>query len=169
MVFEDMLKRYLSKVPQFDSRGRQYDCLRSHVRLSANCLLTTHHHNILNQLTPGGMEKLMQPVTGAYTRYYNQRHGGEGTLFAGPFRAKPINSPEQFKWRVAYVHDNHRGEGFDYRFSTHRYFLDPSSAPSWIDVEQTLAAFGGLDGYLEYIEARETRARLDRLLRGPQR
>ena len=124
MVFEDIMNRYLSRTPQFDRRGRQYPCFRDAVRLNARCLLTTHHHQILNQMKPGGMDRLMAPTTGAYTRYYNQRHGTEGPLFLGPFRDKPIETPEQFKWRIAYVHDNHKRLGLEYRFSTHRLFLD---------------------------------------------
>ena len=167
LVFEDIMNRHLNPRPRFDSRGRQYENLRDSVRLCARCLPTTHFHSIVDQLRPGGMDRLMHHVLGPYVKQFNARHGQKGSMFSGPFRAKSIATPDQFRWRLAYVHDNHSSEGLDYRFSTHRNFLDPDDAPPWLDVEPALAVFGGLDGYLKYLDARDTRARLDRLLRGP--
>lgn len=166
-VFEDMMNRHLGTRPSFDSRGRQYENLRGSVRLYARCLPTTHFHNVLEQLRPGGMNDLMRRVLGSYVQHFNARHGERGPMFSGPFRGKPIATPEQFRWRVAYVHDNHKRDGLKYRFSTHRRFLTPDDPPPWLDIDRALDWFGGIDGYMDYLSARETRARLDRLLRGP--
>jgi hypothetical protein len=112
------------------------------------------------------MEGLMRRVLTGYTRYHHERHGSSGPLFAGEYRARKITDEENFRWRVAYVHDNH-SSGLDYRFSTHRLFLDPEQAPSWLEVNSSLKFFGGVDGYEEYLRRRELRASLDRELRGP--
>lgn len=166
-AFEEMMTRYLSANPHFDSRGKQYKNLRESVRMNARCLMSSHFHTVLNQLRPGGMADLMQRVLSSYTRYHHQRHGSTGPLFEGEYRARKITAAENFRWRIAYVHDNHPS-GLDYRFSTHRLYLNPSDAPSWLDVESSLQSFGGLDGYNAYMERRSLRARLDAELRGPQ-
>lgn len=167
LVFEDMMNRHLCARPRFDSRGRQYENLRDEVRLYARCLPTSHFHNVLEQLQPGGMDNLMRRTIGPYVQHFNARHRMRGEMFPGPYRAKSIETPEQFRWRLAYVHDNHKREGLDYRFSTHRLFLDPDDSPPWLEAQPALDVFGGLDGYLGYLNARETRTRLDRILRGP--
>lgn len=167
LVFEEMMNRHLSTVPHFDSRGRQYVNLRDSVRMNSRCLLSSHFHNVLSQLRPGGMAGLMRRVTAAYTQYHHQRHGSTGSLFSGEYRARKITDAENFRWRTAYVHDNH-SSGLDYRFSTHGLYLRPDDAPSWLEVEASLEAFGGLDGYKTYLHRRNTRAQLDAELRGPQ-
>lgn len=165
LVFEAMMNRHLSRVPHFDSRGKQYANLRDSVRMNARCLMGSHFHNILSQLRPGGMGDLMRRVITGYTRYHHQRHGTSGPLFAGEYRGKKITSAEDFRWRTAYVHDNHPS-GLDYRFSTHRLYLQPEDSPSWLEVESSLKAFGGLEGYKTYLRRRDQRARLDGELRG---
>jgi hypothetical protein len=167
LVFEAMMNRHLSTVPHFNSRGKQYANLRDSVRMNARCLMGSHFHNLLTQLQPGGMAALMKRVIHAYTRYHHQRHGSSGSLFLGEYRARRITDKEDFRWRTAYVHDNHP-TGLDYRFSTHRLYLRPEDAPSWLEVESSLRSFGGLDGYKSYLQKRDLRANLDRDLRGPQ-
>jgi hypothetical protein len=167
LVFEEMMNRHLSSVPHFDSRGRKYVNLRDKVRMNSRCLMSSHFHNVLTQLRDGGMSELMRRVIAAYTQYHHQRHGSTGSLFAGEYRARMITSAEDFRWRTAYVHDNHPS-GLDYRFSTHRLYLRPEDAPSWLDVEASLQSFGGLDGYKRYLQNRDLRRQLDDELRGPR-
>lgn len=164
-VFEEMMNRYLSRVRSFDASGKQYANLRDSVRMNARCLMTSHFHNILSQLQQGGMADLMRRVINGYTRYHHQRHGTSGSLFVGEYRARKITDVENFRWRTAYVHDNHP-TGLDYRFSTHRLYLTPNDAPSWLEVDSSLEAFGGLDGYQSYLRQRKLRAELDAELRG---
>ncbi|MBJ7355574.1 MAG: hypothetical protein JHC98_12180 [Thermoleophilaceae bacterium] len=167
-VFEEMMNRHLSRNPHFDSRGRQYVNLRDSVRLRSRCLMSSHFHNVLNQLRPGGMAALTRRVIAAYTQYHHQRHGSTGSLFAGEYRARRLLTAEDLRWCTAYVHDNHPS-GLDYRFSTHRLYMQPEEAPSWLEVDSSLGAFGGLDGYKAYLRRRSQRRELDLQLRGPQR
>lgn len=166
MVFGDMMNRHLTRTPSFDGRGRQYRCFRDAVSLIARCPLTSHHHNVMGQKKPGGVGALMKTVMTSYVRYYNQRHKPGSPLFDSPFDSVRIHTPDQLRWKIAYVHDNHKRLGVDYGFSTHRFYLEPDDCPSWLDVERGLGTFGGVDGYLEYLAKREIRAKLDRELRG---
>lgn len=164
-AFASIVNRYLSEVPSLDHFGRPYAQLGSEVKLCARNLLTTHYHLIFNQLAEGGMDNLMRRVINAYTQYFHRRYGTSGSLFAGPFRAKRIEGRKSFLYRVGYVHKNHKREGLDWAHSSHRQFLEPDEAPSWLNVGPVLNAFGGLEEYLEYMEEFEERARLDEKLR----
>lgn len=151
-----------------EDRDKFADLLKHHlgdrIALHAICLMTTHFHLLIWQKQLGALEHLMAEVLRVYVRYFNARHGTKGPLFAGPYRARPIESSKDFMWCVGYIHDNHPS-GLDYRHSTHRYFLDAADAPGWLDVESALSVFGGLPAYLEYLGKRELRAELDRELR----
>lgn len=154
-----------------EDRDKFADLLKHHlgdrIALHATCLMTTHFHLLIWQKQLGALERLMTEVLRVYVRYFNARHGTKGPLFAGPYRARPIESSKDFMWCVGYIHDNHPS-GLDYRHSTHRYFLDAADAPGWLDVESALSVFGGLPAYLEYLGKRELRAELDRELRWEQ-
>lgn len=164
-TFEWMINRYLNEIPLRDARGKPYRNLRNSVRLNARAVLTSHYHLILRQLLPGGIDSMMRGVGTSYTRYFHKKYGGEGAIFPAEFRARRIDGPKSFMWRVAYVHDNHKRLGLDYRFSTHGLYLAPQAAPSWLDVETTLRVFGGRSNYLAYMKARQTRNELDARLR----
>lgn len=169
LVFEEIQNRHLSRVPHFDARGRQYVCLRDSVRMVGRNILTTHFHNIFRQIQAGGMEDLMRRVTNAYTRYFHQRHGTDGTLFDDRYRARRIEDLESLRWRIAYVQGGQSG-GVDHRFSTHRRYLDePEDWPSWLEVGEGLRIFGGLDKYKTFLQKRQARENLDAELRGSNR
>ncbi|MBJ7353197.1 MAG: hypothetical protein JHC98_00070 [Thermoleophilaceae bacterium] len=168
-VFAGMTQRHLTAVPEKDRRGRPYRSLRDEVRMNARCLLTSLFHLVLWQRVAGGIDRLMRRVLGAYVRYFHKKYGGSGPMFAGEFRARRIDGPNSFKWRIGYVHDNHERLGLDYEFSTHGLYLSPNEAPTWLDVGSTLKIFGGLPAYLDYMKQRAERARLDQELRRDQR
>jgi hypothetical protein len=102
----------------------------------------------------------MQRLLASYVRYYHRKYGGCGPLFDGPYRRKPITNLKQFRWTIAYVHDNHP-TGLDYRYSSHRYYTS-CDAPKWLDHRAGLKLFGGLEGYNDYLAKRASRKRLDR-------
>jgi hypothetical protein len=164
-TFEWMINRHLSVVPSKDQRGRPYVSLRDDVGLVARNLLATHFHLILWQKVRGGIDRLMRRVLAAYVRYFHRKYGTSGPLFAGEYRARLLDGPKTFMWRVGYVHDNHKRLGPDYEFSTHRLYLDPQDAPSWLEVAPALKVFGGVKGYAQYMSLREQRNALDQDLR----
>lgn len=163
--FEYLIDRHLSTTVRRDARGRPYAHLRDEVRLNARNLLYTHFHLVLWQRVSGGIERLMSRVLAEYSRYFHRKYGTSGYLYFGEYRARRIESRAQFRWRVGYVHGNHRGEGLDWPFSTHRALLHPDEAPSALDASSTLRQFGGADGYLDYMAKRATREALDQELR----
>ncbi len=153
-VFFDLLKRHLS------ARPSEHAYFGDRVSLLAANLLGNHFHLVLWQKQAGGIGALMALQLREYTRHFRKRHGLGGTLFAGRYRSKRVCDAKQFRWLIAYVHDNHPS-GTDYRYSTHRYCLEAEESPTWIDAASALEPFGGVDGYLRYLEQRTARTCLN--------
>lgn len=163
--FEYLIDRHISEVVRFDDRGKPYAWLRDEVRMNARNLMYTHFHLILWQRVPGGLDRLMSRVLSSYSRYYHRRYGTDGPLYEGEYRARRIESPAQFRWRVSYVVANHQRLGVDWPFSSHGQLIEPEGASSALDARATLKLFGGTNGYLEYMRKRGRRQALDAELR----
>lgn len=162
--FEWLMDRHLSESARVDARHRQFVPLRDEVGLCARNLLTSHFHLVLWQKTAGGIERLMRRVLAIYTRYYNRKYRTEGALFPGPYRSSRIEGRKSFRWRVAYVHANHKRLRLGWRFSTHASLID-EDPPTWLEAEKTLRAFDGHSEYLAYMEKYLARKDLDAELR----
>lgn len=164
-TFAWMIDRHLTSSPGHDLRGREFVNLRDKVRLNARNLMTTHFHLILWQRVPGGLDQLMRRVGPAYTRYFHRKYGGEGPIFRERYRARRLDDPQTFKWRIYYVHSNHSRLGLEWPHSTHRFYLEPDDAASSLDVESALKVFGGVPQYVEYLAQCAERSSLDARLR----
>lgn len=146
-------RHFLSLVSRY---ALQFDGL---VAVNAYCLMTTHFHLIVLQRKPGELARFMAALMAAYVRYFNRRHGQRGPLFAGPYRSRRLDTPKQFRWAVGYVHDNHTS-GVEYRFASHRAWVDEAQRPAWLTVEPALRQFGDERGYTRYLATRDTRKSL---------
>lgn len=153
-VFLELLKRYLSEIDRPDERGRRFPCLRDKVRLITFALMTTHFHLILFQIEPGGLDDLMHRVLTAYVKYFNNRHGTQGPMFNGEYRADHKPDRRSQLTAIAYVHDNH-GADCHCNHCGHRYFIaDSVDTPSWIGARGALDLFGSRSSYRRYRQAR---------------
>lgn len=102
----------------------------------------------------------MQSLLSSYVRYYNKRHNKSGPLFAGPFRARPLTTRKDFRWAIAYVHDNHHS-GPNYKYSSHRAYIDENLRPAWLNTTTPLKRFDSINEYLDFLSKREERAALN--------
>ncbi|MGB0872406.1 MAG: hypothetical protein ACPGYP_04635 [Solirubrobacterales bacterium] len=130
------------------------------VDLFAMCLLRTHFHLVLWQKQEEAMRRLMQSVLTSYVMYFNRRYGTRGPLYSGPFEARALKDPKDLRWAIAYVHCND-GSGPNYRYSTHRAYVDPDQAPGWLNTRTPLKYFGGVDNYLDFLNGHNERAQLN--------
>lgn len=162
--FEAIIANYLTPNRRSTRRDRPVVCLWKEVAICASNLLSSHFHLVIWQKVLGGIDRLMRRVLQVYTRYYHDKYGTSGSLFPGPFRARLITGAKSLKWRIAYVQKNHKRQGLDWKFSSHRFFVT-RDGPAWLEVDKTLRLFGGHNGYLEYMEKYELRSALDDELR----
>ena len=68
----------------------------------AYCLLTNHFHLVL-ETSVQGLSAGMHQLNGTYARKFNERHGFDGHLFDGRFRAWFVDSEEYLFELLHYV------------------------------------------------------------------
>lgn len=158
--FLDLIACRLSRSTLRASRANRNADRVEGVELFAYCLMKTHFHLIVWQKENEALRRFMQSVLTSYVMYYNRRHNKSGPLFAGPFRARPITTRKDFRWAIAYVHDNHP-TGPDYRYSSHRAFIDDSLRPAWLNAATPLKRFDSVSEYNDFLDKREERAALN--------
>jgi len=76
------------------------------VQIIAYCLMPTHIHLILKQLSDNGISKYMNNILNGYSKYFNTRHKRKGPLWESRFRSVLVNSDEQLLHLTRYLHLN---------------------------------------------------------------
>ena len=71
-------------------------------RIHAYCLMTTHFHLVVETTEPN-LSRGMQHLNGVYVKGFNERWGRFGTLVAGRFRSRVIESEEYLAEACRYV------------------------------------------------------------------
>src|SRR5881296_3396831 len=75
------------------------------IEVFADCLMRNHYHVCLR--TPkGNLARVMRHVDGLYTQRFNRRHGRDGTLFRGRYKAILVDANEYLTAVVRYIHLN---------------------------------------------------------------
>lgn len=81
------------------------------VEILCYCLMPTHFHFLVKQLTKNGVQKYMANVLNSFTRYFNIKNERKGPLFLPRFKAVNIKSEEQLKHNSRYIHLNPYSNG----------------------------------------------------------
>lgn len=76
------------------------------VEIVAYCIMPTHFHLILKQVTSDGISKYLSKVLNSYTRYFNLRHKRIGPLWSGRFKNVLVTGDEQLYHLTRYIHLN---------------------------------------------------------------
>lgn len=82
------------------SRSQKY------VEIIAYCLMPTHFHLILKQITDDGTTKFVAKVLNSYSRYFNLRHKRKGPLWESHFKNVSIKTDDQILHLTRYIHLN---------------------------------------------------------------
>jgi len=76
------------------------------VDIVAYCIMPTHIHLILKQLSENGISIFMSNVLNSYTRYFNIKHIRKGPLWEGRFKSALIKNNEYLLHLTRYIHLN---------------------------------------------------------------
>lgn len=76
------------------------------IKIIAYCLMPTHIHLILQQLTKNGISIYMNKMLNSYTRYFNAKHRRKGPLWEGRFKRILVETDEQLIHLTRYIHLN---------------------------------------------------------------
>jgi REP-associated tyrosine transposase len=125
------------------------------IEIFAYCLMRNHYHLCLR--TPkGNLSRVMRHVDGIYTQRFNRRHRRDGSLFRGRYKAILIDADEYLSALVRYIHLNPVQASIvrqpeDYRWGSHRFYLEPKGAPSWLNTAEALEQIGGRKAFHEFV------------------
>jgi putative transposase len=76
------------------------------VNILAYCLMPTHIHLVIQQISDKGIEIFMGRLLNAYSRYFNLRHNRRGPLWESRFGNRIILDQRGLNQRIMYVHYN---------------------------------------------------------------
>ncbi len=99
------------------------------VQIVAYCIMPTHFHLVLGQISNKGISKFMAKVLNSYSRYFNLRYKRKGPLWEGHFKNVLVNSDEQLLHLTRYIHLNPVSVGLikkpeDWAFSSYPVYLN---------------------------------------------
>ncbi|MCD6581014.1 MAG: transposase [Desulfuromusa sp.] len=114
------------------------------VKISAYCLMTNHYH-LLVQTPKGNLSRFMRHLNGVYTQRYNRRHGYDGQLFRGRYKAILVEEDNYLLELVRYIHRNPVRAGIidnieQYPWSSHHSYLS-SEKSNWLHKDFILKMF----------------------------
>jgi hypothetical protein len=98
----------------------------------------------------------MRHVDGIYTQRFNRRHRRDGALFRGRYKAILVDADEYLAAVVRYIHLNAGEAGIvkmpeDYRWASHRYYIQGKGGPSWLNTAEALEQIGGRKAFHEFV------------------
>ena len=113
------------------------------VEIIAYCLMPTHLHLILKQITDHGISKYMSNILNCYSRYFNINHQRTGPLWAGRFKSVLVDKDEQMLHLTRYFHLNATSAGLvkkpeDWQFSSYKEYIDK------VDISEKICSYNNL-------------------------
>lgn len=115
-----------------DNKGKvYYDQLKDReplVEIIAYCLMPTHVHLVLEEVSERGISEYMRKVLDSYTRYFNRKINRKGPLWEGKFKRINVETNEQLLHLTRYVHLNPSTAGFvnkpeEWEYSSYREYI----------------------------------------------
>lgn len=159
-VFMNLLKRYLDRRVQKDSKGREYDNLHDSLDLLCFCLMPNHFHLLLYTYDEKALTRLMRGVCTAYTYYFNRKYKRIGPLFQDRYKASIITNEAYLQHISRYIHLNPKG-WLAWPYSSLPYYRGSHEA-SWVKSSKILSIFESRERYLQFLsDYQETKASLD--------
>ena len=119
--------------------------------------MPNHLHFLLKQISDNGIRQFISNIQNSYARFFNLSNNRHGTLFTNSFKAKRIETDEQFIHTSRYIHLNHVtgyliniNELFNYPWSSFCNYVDLKKL-SFVNREPILNHFGSSESYVKFV------------------
>ena len=106
------------------------------IRIAAYCLMSNHYHLLVH--TPhANLSRSMRHLNGIYTQRYNRRHGCDGQLFRGRYKAIVVEEDSYLLQLARYIHNNPVKAGIvespgDYPWSSYNAYISGAKEWGWV-------------------------------------
>ncbi len=132
---------------------------RWNVKVLCYCLMGNHYH-LCVQTGEVPLSRIMRHIDGVYTQRFNRRHGRDGPLFRGRYKAILIEADQYLLSVARYIHHNPveariAKQAEAYRWSSLRHYLKKGEKPECLETEKLLSYFKGKKGaFIEYMQSK---------------
>ena len=99
LEIQDNQKEYKDKVNCDQTKEKYVDII-------AYCLMPTHVHLILRQLSESSISRYMSNVLNSYAKYFNIKKNRKGPLWVGRYKKVPVGTYDHIIHLTRYVHLN---------------------------------------------------------------
>ncbi len=131
-------------------------------RLYSYVLMPNHTHLLIE--TPlGNIAKIMFCVNTNYATYFNRRYDRVGHVFQGRYKSIIVDKESHLLELIRYIHLNPVRAGIvkrpdDYRWGSHRKYLDGVDRTGLVSVRTVLSHFGGstektVEQYRDFVDS----------------
>ena len=131
------------------------------IKIYSYCLMSNHYH-LLISVPDASISRAMRHINGVYTQKINRKHKLEGALFKGRYKSILIEEDSYFMECVRYIHRNPIKAGLveeegEYRWTSHKCYLNKKSRLDWLCVDEALAYWGqyeksAINEYSRYVK-----------------
>ncbi len=117
------------------------------VDVYAFCLMDDGYQLLIR--TPrANLSRAMRHLNGVYTQVHNRLQGTDGPLFRGRFKSVVVDGDTYLGRMTRYIHRKPVDAELvqfpeDYPYSSYPAYLGDVAAPGWLQMDETLALFGG--------------------------
>jgi len=106
----------------------------------------TNHYHLLVQTPNSNISRAMRHLNGIYTQRFNKRHGFEGSVFKGRYKAILVESDSYVLELVRYIHRNPLETGLvdglnKFTWSSHKGYLSNAEKWKWLHKDFILKLF----------------------------
>jgi len=137
-------------------------CGRCNFTVYAYCQMNNHYHLLL-ETVEANLCRGMQQLNGAYSQYFNQRHGLVGHIFQGRYQSILVQKESYLLELARYIVLNPLRAGMvssvdTWPWSSHPLLLGVQTAPDWFDADWLLCQFGpqrsaAIQSYQQFLSA----------------
>lgn len=125
------------------------------VRVHGWALMPNHFH-LLIEAPRGNLSRAMRYLGARFTQRLNARKGWDGPVFRGRFKNRVVEDEAYWRHLLVYLHLNPVTAGLvPYPdatiWSSHAVYAGLSDAQDWLTTEDSLALYGGQEGYRAYL------------------
>ena len=135
------------------------------LKVAAYCLMSNHYH-LLVQTPDGNLSRCMRHLNGVYTQRYNRRHGIDGQLFRGRYKAVLVEDDSHLLELLRYIHRNPIEAHIvstlaAYKWCSHRGYLADDRGWSWLHRDFLLKMFSptrkkAFSDYLAFVNQQDS-------------